>query len=135
MDERESVEKPTRMDLSTLSIPSRQAMQKNSSEQPCQPQENPFFPSSLTKINPFNFEYVFSVLFLHTRQGTSEFHVYAFEKGQYRFRRANIDSGGPIRIQEGQYEFSRANTEPSFEFRNANSKPSIHFRRANMETY
>ena len=40
-------------------------MQKNSSEQPCKPLENPFFPSSLTKINPFNFEDVFSVLFLH----------------------------------------------------------------------
>ena len=135
MDERESVEKPTRMDLSTLSIPSRQAMQKNSSEQPCKPSENPFFPSSLTKINPFNFEYVFSVLFLHNRQGTSEFPVYAFQKGQYRYRRANIDSGGPIRIQEGQYGFSRANTEPSMNFSKANVEPSMHFRSANTEAY
>ena len=45
----------------------------------------------------------FSVLFLHNRQGTSEFLVYAFQDAQYGFRRANTDSGGPIRIQEDQY--------------------------------
>ena len=27
------------------------------------------------------------------------------------FRRANTDSGGPIRMQEGQYEFRRANMD------------------------
>ena len=47
------------------------------------------------------------------------------QEGQYGLRRANIDSGGPIRIQEGQYGFSRANTEPSLEFRKANSKPLL----------
>ena len=52
----------------------------------CQPQEPPFY-----------FKYVFLVLFLHNRQGTSEFPVYAFQEGQYGFRRANMDSGGPIR--------------------------------------
>ena len=50
------------------------------------------------------FRYFFSVLFLHNRQGTSEFPVYAFQEGQYRFKRANTDSGGPILIQEGQYK-------------------------------
>ena len=33
------------------------------------------------------------------------------------FRRANMDSGGPIRIQKGQYGFRRANTEPYMRFR------------------
>ena len=47
------------------------------------------------------FQIGFSVLFLHNRRGTSEFPVYAFQEGQYRFRRANTDSGGPIQIQEG----------------------------------
>ena len=45
--------------------------------------------------------------------------------------RANMDSGGPIRLQEGQYGFSRANTEPSMDFSKANTKPFMHFRRAN----
>ena len=27
------------------------------------------------------------------------------------FRRANTNSGGPIRIQEGQYKFRKANTD------------------------
>ena len=49
------------------------------------------------------FQIGFSVLFLHNRQVTSEFPVYAFQEGQYGFRRANTDSGGPIQIQEGQY--------------------------------
>ena len=51
------------------------------------------------------------------------------------FRRANRDSGAPIRIQEGQYGFSRANTEPSVHFRKANTELSVHFRRVNTETY
>ena len=51
------------------------------------------------------------------------------------FRRANMDSGGPIRIQEGQYGFRRANMEPSVHFRKANTEPSVYFRRANTETY
>ena len=49
------------------------------------------------------------------------------------FRRANTDSGGPIRIQESQYGLRRANTELSVHFRKANTKPSVHFRRANTE--
>ena len=53
----------------------------------------------------------FSVLFLQNRQGTSQIHVYAFQEGQYQFRRANIDSGGPIRIPEGQCRFRRANMD------------------------
>ena len=67
------------------------------------------------KVNhykPFNFKQVFSVLFFHNRQGTSEFPVYAFQEGQHGFNRANTDSGGPKRIQEGQYGFRRANTDP-----------------------
>ena len=36
------------------------------------------------------------MLFLHIRQGTLEFPVYAFQDGQYGFRTANTDSGGPI---------------------------------------
>ena len=51
------------------------------------------------------------------------------------FKRANTDSGGPIRIQEGQFGFRRVNTEPSVHFRKANTEPSVHFRRANTETY
>ena len=39
------------------------------------------------------------------------------------FRRANTDSGGPKRIQDGLYETVN-------EFK-ANTKPSMHFRRAN----
>ena len=35
------------------------------------------------------------------------------------FRRANTDSGGPIRIQESQNGFNGANTEPSLGFRKA----------------
>ena len=47
------------------------------------------------------------------------------------FRRANTDSGGPIRNQEGQYRFRRANTD----FRKVNTEPSMRFRRANTEIY
>ena len=36
-------------------------------------------------------------------QGTSEVPLYAFQEGQYKFRKSNTDSGGPLRIQEGQY--------------------------------
>ena len=39
----------------------------------------------------------FSVLFLHNGPGISEFSVYAFQEGQYGFRRANTDSGVPIK--------------------------------------
>ena len=34
------------------------------------------------------------------------------------FRRANTDSGGPIRIQEGQYGFRRSNTDSGGPIRN-----------------
>ena len=100
------------------------------------------------------FQIGFSVLFLHNRQGTSEFPVHAFQdgqyglsranmdsrgpiqiqEGQYGFTRANTDSGGLIRIQEGQYGFRRANTELSMQFRKTNTEPSMHFRRASTET-
>ena len=56
------------------------------------------------------------------------------QEGQYGFRRANTDSGGSIQIQGGQYRFrrantgfSRANTEPSRGLRKANTKLSMHF--------
>ena len=58
------------------------------------------------------------------------------------FRRANMDSGGPIPSQKGQYGFRRANMDSVrpirnrlWIFRKANTKPSIFFRRANTETY
>ena len=89
----------------------------------------------MDQYGTFYFKTVFSMLFLHNRQGTSEFPDYVFQEGQYGFRRANTDSGRPIRIQEVQYGFRRANTEPSMDFRKANTEPSMHFRRANTETY
>ena len=73
------------------------------------------------------------MLFLHHRQGTSEFPVYAFQEGQYGFRRANTNSGGPIQIHQGQYEtvygFEEGQYETVYGFEEG------HFRRANTETY
>ena len=78
--------------------------------------------------NAFYFKQVFSVLSLiidRVHRNSPSMH----------FRRANTNSGGPIRIEEGQYGFRRANTEPSVHFRKAYTEPSRHFRRANTETY
>ena len=46
-----------------------------------------------------------------------------------------MDSGGPIRNQEGQYRIRSAKAEPFMDFRKANMEPSMHIRRANTETY
>ena len=47
--------------------------------------------------------------------------VNAFQEGQYGFMRDNMDSRGPIRIQEGQNGFIMANTDLSMDFRKANT--------------
>ena len=59
--------------------------------------------SNPTWYHALYFKQDLSVLFLHNRQGTSEFPVYEFQESQYGFRRTHTDSGVPIRIQEGQY--------------------------------